>query len=293
MANWIRVEKSTPYKQEIAEIARALHISTHEAFVRCFLVWSWADTESVDGFLKGIDLYGVDGVAGRRGFADVMVKVGWLAQRSDGVGIPDFAKHMGSSQKKRDRQRRWREKKQVDASETPTETVTSLSTSVFGLTESQERRESPDKGGVQGGCPVPTVEQVAQRWCFDYRGTYLAERNPYKVAETFREWVEKLGVTLPQLMAAVEDKSRDRTEPNFELKKRLCGKQAGASQGLGPRSRVSASAEKLALYRDRTIRVDGSAPDDGSNGQALAGHEKDGRQHGNRSTPGRPAAGGG
>lgn len=233
MANWIRIEKSTPYKQEIAEIARALHISTHEAFVRCFLVWSWADTESVDGFLKGIDLYGVDGVAGRRGFADVMVKVGWLAQRSDGVEIPEFLKHMGSSQKKRDRQRRWREKKKsVDASETPTETRTSPSLSVFGLgcSKSQEKTENPDSGGVQGGAPTPY--HIAAQWCYlltRRRSGYPAD-SPDDIAVQVAELM-RLGHEPAKVLADVMDPKRDRNEQFFRLHDRITGAKNEATNG--------------------------------------------------------------
>ncbi len=74
-----------------------------------------------------------------------------------------------------------------------------------------------------------TPEGLAQHWCFVYRGPAGAQSNPYTVAVEFREWIEKLSVTPEALQAEIGKRCRDRTEPTWDMKKRLLPKRPGTN----------------------------------------------------------------
>ena len=99
---WIKLEYSTIDKPEMLRMA-ALLSATHEvvfaAFVR-FLMW--ADSNTADGLLPGVDAPQVDYVARLPGFSDAMVSVGWLQfTDQNGAEIPNFDRHNGKSAKRR------------------------------------------------------------------------------------------------------------------------------------------------------------------------------------------------
>lgn len=97
---WMKIEKTTPMKPEILRIASMLGISRYEAFVRCFSVWCYFDTHSVDGEIPASAAL-IDDLAGLLGFAPAMIEVGWLLERSGSVSIPNFDYHLGNSAKRR------------------------------------------------------------------------------------------------------------------------------------------------------------------------------------------------
>ncbi len=94
---WIKVEKSTPDKSEIFEIAEILGIDPDAVLGKLIRVWCWADSNSENGHIKSVTSVLIDRVTMSSGFADAMKTVGWL---SDGE-IPNFERHLGKSAKKR------------------------------------------------------------------------------------------------------------------------------------------------------------------------------------------------
>jgi len=99
--DWLKVEKDTPWKIEILFLADRLKISRHEAFSRCFMIWSWADSHSADGFVQRLSPDWVDVLVGLPGFAAALIETGWLRVRSGGLEFPHFNRHMGQSAKAR------------------------------------------------------------------------------------------------------------------------------------------------------------------------------------------------
>jgi len=95
-----------------------------------------------------------------------------------------------------------------------------------GSESSSKTVPSPDPGGGGPGAgespnqPDNSPEALAAAWCFEYRGSASAQRNPYQIAEEFREWIENLGTPAGAIRAAIESK-RDRTEPVWTLKERI------------------------------------------------------------------------
>jgi DNA replication protein DnaT len=99
--DWLKVEKDTPEKPEILALATALNITTEEAFGRCFKVWRWADSHTVDGNARVTQMCALDSIAGLDGFSQALLDVGWLQARSGSLVIPHFDRHMGQSGKRR------------------------------------------------------------------------------------------------------------------------------------------------------------------------------------------------
>lgn len=103
--DWLKIEKVTPDKPEVHELARLLEISPDEVFGKLFRVWSWFDDHTTDGNAKcngvGVTLSLVDRCANANGFASALISVGWLREKNGAVFIPNFDRHNGESAKNR------------------------------------------------------------------------------------------------------------------------------------------------------------------------------------------------
>ena len=94
---WIKIEKSTPDKPEIFEIAEILDIDPDAVLGKLIRVWAWLDSNSSDGHIKTVTKKLLDRVTTCEGFSDAMQSVGWLDDNS----VPNFDRHLGESAKKR------------------------------------------------------------------------------------------------------------------------------------------------------------------------------------------------
>ena len=94
---WIKLEKNTPDKPEIFEMAELLSIDPDAVLGKLIRVWCWVDSNSSDGHIKSVTPVLIDRLTMSQGFADAMTSVGWLEENS----IPNFARHLGESAKKR------------------------------------------------------------------------------------------------------------------------------------------------------------------------------------------------
>lgn len=98
---WIKIDHVTPDKPEIVAIADALRIDQDAAFGKCVRIWIWADQQSVDGDDLPVTPSFIDRLANCPGFADCLVKIGWLKKRHDRLSIPHFDRHNGQTAKNR------------------------------------------------------------------------------------------------------------------------------------------------------------------------------------------------
>lgn len=99
--DWIKIEHTLPDKPEVISMASALKIDQDSASGKLLRVWIWADQNSVDG--EGIDITCafIDRLAGKRGFAESMRKIGWLVGDDGCISFPGFERHNGSTAKAR------------------------------------------------------------------------------------------------------------------------------------------------------------------------------------------------
>jgi len=94
---WIKLEKNTPDKPEIFEMAEILSIDPDAVLGKLIRVWCWVDSNSSDGHIKSVTPVLIDRLTMSQGFADAMKTVGWLDENF----IPNFYRHLGESAKKR------------------------------------------------------------------------------------------------------------------------------------------------------------------------------------------------
>ena len=147
---WIKLRKDLATDLSVISMAEALDEHEFTVVGRLHHFWSWADSQTKDGFIPGITARWIDRYVQREGFVDALVDAGWLQVDDSGVTIPGFQEHMSESAKKRaektKRQRDWRERKNAacsgdvdDAVDASVDAPTSTSTS----TREEKRREEP------------------------------------------------------------------------------------------------------------------------------------------------------
>jgi hypothetical protein len=113
--DWIKLRTNLPGDPAVIAMARALREDAFTIVGRLHALWAWADQHTDDGDLPYTVLADIDDVVKKRGFAQQMLRVGWLEHRGEepGVIIPMWDRHNGRSAKKRcldsEAQRRKRE----------------------------------------------------------------------------------------------------------------------------------------------------------------------------------------
>lgn len=99
--DWLKVEQNTPDKPEVWAIAEMMGIDPDQAFGIIFRCWCWFDSHTESGSAKSVTKALLDRKLGATGFAEAMESVGWLVETDDGLTLPNFLRHNGSTAKKR------------------------------------------------------------------------------------------------------------------------------------------------------------------------------------------------
>jgi hypothetical protein len=98
--SWIKFEFATLDKPEIYQLAELLHVSENEVIGACVRLWVWADINTVDGSAK-VTRDVIDRVGRISGFANALVRCGWLTIDRAKVSCQHFDRHNGTSAKRR------------------------------------------------------------------------------------------------------------------------------------------------------------------------------------------------
>jgi hypothetical protein len=133
---WIKLEKNTPDKPEIFEMAEILALDPDAVLGKLIRVWCWVDSNSSDGHIKSVTPVLIDRLTMSQGFADAMTEVGWLKENS----IPNFNRHLGESAKKRAKDSERKRMSRVPSEDCPKKTVTES-----GLDKSRVDKSRVDK----------------------------------------------------------------------------------------------------------------------------------------------------
>jgi len=99
--DWIKMRSDLFTHPKVVRITSALKADRLRTVGGLMSVWCLFDTHSTDGHLEGYDLDTVDEMLGWPGFSSAMKMVGWLAQDSEGLVLPEFDTHNGQSAKRR------------------------------------------------------------------------------------------------------------------------------------------------------------------------------------------------
>lgn len=154
--HWIKVEKGTPDKPEILEMASMLSIQDPDTIVgKLVRVWAWFDSNSENGHAPSVTNVLLDRLTGVTGFVDAMVFVGWLEKNEDGYNITKFDRHLGKGAKKRasdaERKRKSRDKSQACHKESVTKK---------GLDKIREDKNNNTNVLVDGKPSTPPYEEI-------------------------------------------------------------------------------------------------------------------------------------
>ena len=98
---WIPWEVGLTRKREILMIAKALNVSRREAAAMCMEVWEWAQDQSLDGLVVGIEAVDVSEAVEIPGIGEAMLKAGWIIQGDGCIQLPNWERFNAKSAKAR------------------------------------------------------------------------------------------------------------------------------------------------------------------------------------------------
>ena len=152
--DWIKLEKNTPDKPEILEMAEFLDIDPDAVMGKMIRVWSWLDSNSENGHTSNVTSVLIRRITCHEKFTDAMMHVGWLVKEESGYQIPNYDRHLGKSSKKRaldaERQRKSRDERDKRHDSSVTESLL------------DKRRSDTDKDiGDSNKSPRCPVQQIA------------------------------------------------------------------------------------------------------------------------------------
>ena len=145
---WIKIETSLPRKPEVMQLAAILDIDEFAVVGHLVCFWSWVDENlSLECPVVTGTKRGLDRVAGRDGFADAMVTVGWLQMEGSAVSIPHLEYHLDQGAKTRAMEQR-KKAKQRKTSGRPN--VSGKCPDDIGTTPGPEKRREEKNQSLYG-----------------------------------------------------------------------------------------------------------------------------------------------
>lgn len=99
--DWLKVERSTPDKEEVWRLANDLDLDPDAAFGKLFRVWSWFDEHTQNGNAATVTKKLLDRLVGVTGFCDAMISVNWMVEKDSEISLPNFDRHNGKTAKTR------------------------------------------------------------------------------------------------------------------------------------------------------------------------------------------------
>jgi hypothetical protein len=187
-SNWIKIEVITPDKPEIYELSELLSLDPDAVLGKLIRIWAWADQQTIDGNAKSnatsVTKIAIDRMAFMPGFADAMLKVGWLKFESTVLVFPNFERHNGESSKKRALTNRRVAKHRTEKQESNADSVTgSVSNRDQKELPEEEEEEEEDKD-LKPPLNPPKGKKVSEK--FD---PLSVELPGWLSAELWAEWV--------------------------------------------------------------------------------------------------------
>lgn len=100
--DWIKWVKGFAKKPEVISMSTMLDKPRGVIASACMELWEWVDSVSVDGYALSVTEAFIDSHVGVTGFAESMLKVGWLSiENNGGFTIPNFDRHNSKTAKHR------------------------------------------------------------------------------------------------------------------------------------------------------------------------------------------------
>ena len=102
-ADWLKTRLDLPDDPAVIFIAAVTKLDVDAVVGKCIRFWAWANRNTRDGRLPGVNAEWLDRFVGKRGFAKAMSQTipPWLEIGDTGLVIPRFDRHNGKSAKER------------------------------------------------------------------------------------------------------------------------------------------------------------------------------------------------
>ena len=156
--DWIKMRVSLATDPAVIGMATSLDRSEFEVVGMLHHLWSWADAHSRDGHADGVTGKWINRFIQCDGFADAMVKVGWLHITDTGIVFPDFDRHNGQSAKARGLAASRKQKQRSTVTEQAGHVSRTERDNV--VTREEKKREEKNKSNTP---PPPTGEDGAPK----------------------------------------------------------------------------------------------------------------------------------
>lgn len=98
---WIPMRHDLPQDPAVIGIATATGLDEDAVVGKLLRVWSWFDSQTVDGNAPSVTLSWLDRYVGADGFGQAMVDQNWLIVCNNGLKVPGFDKFISQSAKQR------------------------------------------------------------------------------------------------------------------------------------------------------------------------------------------------
>lgn len=98
---WIKIEACTPDKPEICVIATHLKMDEDMVMGKLVRLWSWVTTNHIKSDDLSVTKEFIDKLVAKKGFAEAMIKAGWLQEDGEHLMLPNFERHHSDAAKTR------------------------------------------------------------------------------------------------------------------------------------------------------------------------------------------------
>lgn len=99
--DWIPMRMDLAEDPAVIAICDATNLDEFGVVGRLHRVWGWFNSQSRDGHAPCVTEKWIDRLVGVTGFADAMLKAGWLERSDSGISLPNFDRWNSKSAKKR------------------------------------------------------------------------------------------------------------------------------------------------------------------------------------------------
>jgi hypothetical protein len=165
MANWIKMRMDLATCPKVVRIMSAISSDKFRTIGGLHAVWCVYDQHSTDGVLAGYTAEIMDSIIGWPGFSRAMIAAEWLQETPEGLVMPRFDEHNGSSAKKRAEDTNAKRVRRM-SDKTSDKTRTSLGQNSDQIREEKIREEfkrtptpldkpQPDQTALPGAAALP------------------------------------------------------------------------------------------------------------------------------------------
>ncbi len=264
--DWIPYTKDLPEKLEVARISAATGRSIHEVVALLLRFWAWADGQSEDGKLPGLDVTLLSRLQRDTDvtFWHALKNTGWIVETDHGIEIPNFDVWMGRSGKKRlNATRRQRQSRSsltlchADVTNECDKSVTDVTNECDKSVTTEQNRTEQDKENpplspkgekrfaaasmlLPQSLDTPAFREAWQQWC-----SHRSKKRQGLKEHTAKLQLDELAAMgLDRAVAAIMFSIRQGYTGIFEEKK------SGPGQSVGPSGRVIPPKGKFADRND-------------------------------------------